>query len=436
MKIKFNQLVPNNYNPRKLFKDAAMEELKLSIKQVGLIEPLVVRKLKSEKYEVVCGMRRYYALGDLEIDEVECNVLNLKDIEAVDISFIENLQREDLSPIEEARMYLTRLKLEPEYREYVKKKNIGNSQYFPRPQSDIYKPIVKKYSKSKWTMHGRLCLLSLPENIRNAIHLGELELQVAEEISRLRQIKDTKIAQEYMKEIYDDYLVEQDTMSIGELKKRVKNKIDNYNRNEKEQEGIVEERVKEINKKIKETNKSLDQILLKLSKSLINVINEKSFKEVDFSRYKIKEFIFGDKENLTEDERSNVVGDGESILEFLRETENEYADNKEYENISMKITELENKIDDIQILFNRVKEKHIVECPFCYSGIKTKAINEKKLIHKEELDELKIRRTQLAGMSGFVSDSIKDVRKYLKGVESKEEWFNKFNKELDGLENA
>lgn len=82
-------------------------------------------------------------------------------------------------------MYLTRLKITPEYQEYTKKKKFGDPQIFPTPQSDIYESIAKKYSKGKWTIHGRLCLLSLPEDpIQNAIHLDNLELQVAEETKK------------------------------------------------------------------------------------------------------------------------------------------------------------------------------------------------------------------------------------------------------------
>ena len=442
MKIKMENLSPNSYNPRKLFKDAAMEELKKSIEQVGLLEPLVVRKIENGKHEVVCGMRRFYALKELKVDEVECNVLELGDVEAVDVSFIENLQREDLTHIEEARMYLTRLQMTPKYQEYVKKKVEKNTPigvfFIPFEDSKIYDELIKKYSKSKKTIYRRLCLLSLPEDIQNMIHLGTLDLQVAEEISRLRQIKDKESIQGCMMEIYEDYLSEKDVISMGELNKLVTNKINNYNRKEEEQEEIIEEKVKELKRKVKETYKSLDQILLKTSRTIRNVINEESFNDVDFSEYELskQEVIPDDKESLTEEERNDVIVDGENILKFLQETEEDYSDNKEYENTSVEITELENKIDDIQILFNRVREKSIVECPFCYSGINLKAIKEKKLIHKEKLDELKVRRKQLAGMAGFVNDSIKDVEKYLKGVESKEEWFSKFNKELEELEDV
>lgn len=116
MKIPFTQLIPNKYNPRKLFRGASTEELRQSIEQHGLIEPLVVRKVDN-KYEIVCGMRRYYALKELGVKEVECVAKNLGDIEAIDISFIENLQREDLTPIEEGRMYMTRLSIMPELEE-------------------------------------------------------------------------------------------------------------------------------------------------------------------------------------------------------------------------------------------------------------------------------------------------------------------------------
>ena len=388
MKIKFNQLLSNDYNPRKLFKDAAMEELKTSIKQYGLIEPLVVRKIDN-KYEVVAGMRRYYALKDLEFDEVECNIMELTNLQAKLTSLIENLQRENLTPIEEARAYAINLGID--FKLY---KNFYTT--FDKSKKGITE-FANKIGKSPPTISNRLHLLFLPEDIQNAIHHGELNLQIAQEISKLREIKDDDSAQECMMEIYNDYLSEKDTISMGELKKRITNKIDYYNRKDKEQEGIIEERIKELKKKIKETNKSSAQILLKLSKVAINVINEESFNDIDFSEYELikRESVLDDKENLDEEDRDIIVKEGEDILEFLQETEKKYANNKEYEDVSTKINELENKIDDIQLLFNRVKEKNIIECPFCYSGINLKAIKEKKLIHKEKLEELKLQRKQL-----------------------------------------
>jgi len=88
MLIEFENLVPNDYNPRKLFRSASLEELKESIKNYGLIEPLVVRPINKDRYEVICGMRRYYALQDLGIKEVECSVKNIDDTKAIDLAFM------------------------------------------------------------------------------------------------------------------------------------------------------------------------------------------------------------------------------------------------------------------------------------------------------------------------------------------------------------
>ena len=98
-----------------------MEELKKSIEKHDLIQPLVVRE-KGGKYEIVCGMRRYHALKDLKVDEVECYVRELSDNEVIDLSVIEYLQRDELTSIEEGIMYLARLKVMPVYQEYFKKK--------------------------------------------------------------------------------------------------------------------------------------------------------------------------------------------------------------------------------------------------------------------------------------------------------------------------
>ena len=280
MKIKFEELVPNDYNPRKLFRSASMEELKKSIEKHDLIEPLVVRK-KGNKYEVVCGMRRYHALKDLKVDEVECYVRELTDIEAIDLSFIENLQRDDLTPIEEANMYLSRLKMMPEYQKFVEKKskkNIPLGMFFiPAHESEIYELIKMKYSKSVKTIYRRLLLLTLPEDpIQNAIEIEDLPLQFAEELSRLRQIKDENIAQQYMLQMFEDYNKEVDkegkrTMSIAEMNRRITGKVKFEKEKETNVEKANDERIKELEELIEETNDAYDNEAEKLVKLAITV---------------------------------------------------------------------------------------------------------------------------------------------------------------------
>ncbi|KKK54713.1 hypothetical protein LCGC14_3081940, partial [marine sediment metagenome] len=168
MLIEFGKLVPNDYNPRKLFRSALLEELKKSIKNYGLIEPLVVRPINKNKYEVICGMRRYYALQDLGVEEIECSVKEIDDKDAIDLAFMENLQRENLTPIEEAKMFLTRLKMFPEYQK------LSDSSSNFRYNSELIKKLSKLYSISEGTIRNRLSLLILPEELQNNVENNEI----------------------------------------------------------------------------------------------------------------------------------------------------------------------------------------------------------------------------------------------------------------------
>jgi len=199
MKIKISELVPNDYNPRKLFRGASMEELKNSIEQHGLIEPLVVRKLKNGKYEVIAGMRRYHCLKELNIEEVECYIRETTETEAKMIksdaeliSLLENLQREDLTPIEEARAFQTYLNWEIKF---------GKTTYQKDMKIEI-NGFSDKVNKSSRTIYNRLSLLTLPEKIQNAVEIKDGLIIIGEKIARLHQIQDKKIAQEYMLNMY------------------------------------------------------------------------------------------------------------------------------------------------------------------------------------------------------------------------------------------
>ena len=110
--IEYKELVENDYNPRKRFDDAAMKELTDSIKKIGLLEPLVVRK-RNGKYEVVCGVRRFKALGNLNNGKkIPVNEVNVSDKEAQILSISENTARKNLNAIEEGKAYANYLELE------------------------------------------------------------------------------------------------------------------------------------------------------------------------------------------------------------------------------------------------------------------------------------------------------------------------------------
>lgn len=97
-----NDIIPNKEQPRKTFDEAALQELADSVKQHGVLQPLLVRPLTTGGYQLVAGERRWRASRLAELKEVPVIIKELSDTEAMEIAIIENLQREDLNPIEEA----------------------------------------------------------------------------------------------------------------------------------------------------------------------------------------------------------------------------------------------------------------------------------------------------------------------------------------------
>ena len=95
----------NPYQPRQIFKDEKLEELANSIQKNGIIQPIAVRpsKIKTGKYEIVAGERRWLAAQRAGLHEIPVTILDLSDVESLEVAIVENIQRDDLSPIEEAR---------------------------------------------------------------------------------------------------------------------------------------------------------------------------------------------------------------------------------------------------------------------------------------------------------------------------------------------
>ena len=101
-KIKITQLVAGKYQPRREMSDTGLEELSLSIQSQGIIQPILVRLISDDKYEIIAGERRWRAAKLAKLDVVPCLIKNVPDESAVAIALIENIQREDLNAMEEA----------------------------------------------------------------------------------------------------------------------------------------------------------------------------------------------------------------------------------------------------------------------------------------------------------------------------------------------
>ena len=106
-KVSINNLVRNKFQPRKNFSKENLEELTNSIKKQGVIQPIVVRpdKFDKDKYEIIAGERRWLASQNAGLHEVPVFILDINDEKSLEFAIVENVQRQDLNPIEESRGY-------------------------------------------------------------------------------------------------------------------------------------------------------------------------------------------------------------------------------------------------------------------------------------------------------------------------------------------
>ena len=153
-KISINDLTRNRFQPRKHFSKENLEELANSIKEQGVIQPIVVRPNKTTegKYEIIAGERRWLASQNAGLHEVPVVVLDVDDVKSLEFAIVENVQRQDLNPIEEARGY---------------QKLIDDFNYNQEKLS-------KFIGKSRSYIANSLRLLSLPEEVLSMVAEGKL----------------------------------------------------------------------------------------------------------------------------------------------------------------------------------------------------------------------------------------------------------------------
>ena len=153
-KVSISDLSRNPYQPREIFNETKLEELTKSIKKNGVIQPIAVRPKKNElgKYEIVAGERRWLAAQKAGLHEIPVNVLDLTDVETLEVAIVENIQRDDLNPIEEAR---------------------GYKRLFEEFKYD-HESISKLMSKSRSHVSNTLRLLTLPIDVIGMLEEGSL----------------------------------------------------------------------------------------------------------------------------------------------------------------------------------------------------------------------------------------------------------------------
>jgi len=146
-KIPIDKIIPNRFQPRTVFDDEKIEELSRTIHTHGIIQPIVVRELEHDQFEIIAGERRWRAMKKLNWDEVPAIVKNLNDTETASVALIENLQREELSPIEEAIAYGRLLEL----------------------HNLTQEALAQRLGKGQSTVANKLRLLKLPQEVQDAL---------------------------------------------------------------------------------------------------------------------------------------------------------------------------------------------------------------------------------------------------------------------------
>ena len=169
--LPINEIIPNRDQPRKTFDEAALEELAESIKQHGVLQPLLVRPIPSGGYQLVAGERRWRACRMAGLNKVPVVIKELTDTETMEIAIIENLQREDLNPIEEAEGLQALID------------KCGYTQ----------EEVAASVGKSRPAIANSLRLLRLPQEVRDMTKNGEISAALLSDTFAYSLVQEGKL---------------------------------------------------------------------------------------------------------------------------------------------------------------------------------------------------------------------------------------------------
>src|SRR5699024_10771299 len=181
VQLSLEQIVPNRYQPRTIFNEEKIEELARTIHTHGMIQPIVVRKLDKDEYELIAGERRWRAVQHLEWDTVSAIIRDMDDTQTASVALIENLQREELTAIEEARAYKQLIDI----------------------HSLTQEALAQRLGKSQSTIANKLRLLNLPEEVQQALLNKEVSERHARALIALKKEEEQLYV---LKEILEEHL--------------------------------------------------------------------------------------------------------------------------------------------------------------------------------------------------------------------------------------
>tara|TARA_B100001057_G_scaffold223956_1_gene224247 strand:+ start:158 stop:997 length:840 start_codon:yes stop_codon:yes gene_type:complete len=193
-KINISQIIPNPLQPRKNFKDEELKELSSSIKNQGLIQPIIIKPTGNNQYQIIAGERRWRACQLNGMHEVDCVIKDLDDTNVLEAALIENIQREDLNVIEEANAYKGLIDIKGINNENLAKL-IGKS---PSHISNILrlleldKKIQTMVINGDLTMGHARALIGVPDAINKANEIIEKKMSVRQAEKITSQFKKSK----------------------------------------------------------------------------------------------------------------------------------------------------------------------------------------------------------------------------------------------------
>ena len=281
LNLKIDKIVTNSNQPRKYFDNGKMSELKDSIKNSGLLQPITVRKISNGKYEIVAGERRYRACRELGMESIPVIEMNVGDARGYELSVLENIQREDLNPIEEAESYLMLM----EVYGYTQEK------------------LSEKLGKTRSSVSNKMRILKLPASVKEMVKKGEISYGHAR---TLLSLSDEKKIEEAAKEIINK------GYSVRETERRVKFLINKGNSSDA-LSGSLDSRGKESENKSQNKNLT-DKENNDFSEKEYNAYEE-SYEEKDseklFLEGKLREFFESSVEI-----KGNLHGNGKIEIKF------------------------------------------------------------------------------------------------------------------------
>ena len=214
-KINISQIIPNPSQPRKNFKDGELKELSLSIKNQGLIQPIIVKPKKNNQFQIIAGERRWRACQLNGIHEVDCVIKDIDDTNVLEAALIENIQREDLNVIEEANAYKGLIDIKGINNENLAKLIGKSSSHVSNILRllDLDKKIQEMVINGSLSMGHARALIGVPDAINKANEIIKKKLSVREVEKITSEFKKNKT-----KKIYKD-------PNIIDLEKELSDKI-------------------------------------------------------------------------------------------------------------------------------------------------------------------------------------------------------------------